>query len=267
MKSASRIIAASIIALSIGAASAAEDSKISSDRPDFLTGPDVVGKGRFQVELGALVQRDDAGDQRTRTVSTPILLRLGVTESLELRLESEGRTRRRNTNVATQTTTYQTGYADASVGVKWNMQQGDEAKGTPSVGWVVQAELPSGSRAFRGRGARPSIIGAFEWELQNDFAMSVNAGAKYDNHDTEGRFMAAVLGAGVSKGITDRLTMAAEVVGQDLRSKKYGGNVVIADLAVMYLLTPSLQLDALVGRGLTSDSPKYFFTLGVSARF
>ncbi len=262
-----RIIAASMLCLSIAATSAAEQDKISTDRPDFLTAPDVVGKGRFQVELGTFVKRDDVDDQRTRTVSTPILLRLGVSESLELRLESEGRMRTRDTNVRTQTTVYESGYADASLGIKWNMQQGDEAKGRPSIGWVVKADLPAGSRAFRGRGVRPSILGAFEWELQNDFKVSVNAGAKYDNHDTEGRFVAGTLGTGVSKDITDRITFATEVVAQELRSKKYGGNVVIADVAILYLITPSLQLDALVGRGLTSDSPKYLFTVGASARF
>jgi hypothetical protein len=35
----------------------------------------------------------------------------------------------------------------------------------------------------------------------------------------------------------------------------------------MYLLTDNVQLDALVGRGITSESPKYLFTVGVSARF
>lgn len=58
-----------------------------------------------------------------------------------------------------------------------------------------------------------------------------------------------------------------EVVAQEIRHGRYGGNVIIADLAVAYLLTPTIQLDALVGRGLTNDSPKYLFTAGISVRF
>ena len=256
-----------IIGLCLGSSTAvaADGDNLSTDRPDFLTAPNVVGKGRFQIETGGLVQRDDMGGQRTRTVSTPTLLRLGVSDSLELRLETDGRQRTRETDLATQATSYENGWADVALGFKWNMQKGE--KGTPTIGWIVQTDLPSGSRPFRGRGLRAGVLGAFQWELENDFAFSVNAGAKYDNHDTEGRFVAGVLGAGVSKGITDRLSVVLEVVGQDLRSKKYGGNVITADLGVMYLVTPSLQLDALAGRGLTNDSPKYLFTVGASARF
>lgn len=261
-----QFLAASLLGFFFGTAGAAEDDNISTDRPNFLTGPEVVGKGRFQVELGGLVQRDDAGDQRTRTVSTPILLRLGVTDTLELRLESEGRMRTRDTNLPAQTTVHENGYAGASLGVKWNMQKGDQT-GTPSIGWVVRADLPSGSRAFRGRGVRPAILGAFQWALQSEFEVSIIAGAKYDNHDTEGRLVSGTLGAGLSKGLTDRFKIAGEVVAQDIRSKKYGGTAVIADVTLIYLVTPSFQIDALVGRGLTNDSPKYLFTAGASARF
>lgn len=213
------------------------------------------------------MQREDAGDQRTRTVSAPTLLRLGVTDTLELRLESDTRMRTRDTNLATQATVYENGYADIAVGLKWQMRKADPEQGTPGIGWVLQAELPSGSRAFRDRGVRPAILGALQWELPGDTELSLNAGAKYDNDDTAGRFVSGTLGAGVSKGFTDRMSVAVEIVAEDIRRRKYGGTVVIADVAVMYLLTPSLQLDALVGHGLTSDAPKYVFTVGVSARF
>lgn len=260
-------IVPSLICCAFGNAYSAEEDKISTDRPDFLTGPDVVGKGRLQIESGALVQRDDVNNLRARTVTTPTLLRFGITEALELRLETDGRVRTRETAMATQGTVHDGGWADASVGIKWNSHKGSGETGAPAIGWVFEAEMPSGSQPFRGRGVRPAVIGALQFELANDIDIGVNAGAKYDNDDGAGRFWSGTLGAGLSKGLTDRVKLLGEVVAQQIARKKYGGNVVIADVAMTYLLTNSVQLDVLVGRGLTSESPKYVFTAGFSARF
>jgi hypothetical protein len=244
----------------------AED-KISTDRPDLLTSPDTLGKGRFQVEIGPQLERSDTNDARTRTVSTPTLLRLGLTDKIELRLETDGRMRTRDTDIPTQTTVYNNGFADSTIGVKWNTREADPKSGTPSIGWIFQATLPTGSRAFRQSGARPAVIGAFEWELRNEIAFAVNAGLTYDKVDPEGRFVSGLLGAGLTKGLSDRLTIGAEVVTQQIARKKYGGNIAVADISVMYLLSDNLQVDALAGRGITGESPKYLFTVGVSARF
>jgi hypothetical protein len=249
----------------LGAAQAAEQGQLSTDRPDFLSAPDVVGKGRFQVELGAQVERDDSRGIRTRTVTTPTLLRFGVADTLELRLETEGHVRQRETLLATQVTDHERGWADTTLGIKWNSQKG--TAGAPSIGWILEAELPSGSRAFRGRGIRPAVIGLAQLDLRGDMQISGNAGVKYDSDENGDRFTAALLGGGVRKTLTERFKVMGEVVAQQIARKKHGGNIVIADVAVAYLLTPSVQLDALIGRGLTSDSPKYVFTTGVSARF
>jgi hypothetical protein len=251
-----------------GSVGAQEKDRISADRPDFLTSPDVVGKDRFQIETGALVQRDDpAGNTRTRTLATPTLLRLGVTDKVELQLETDGRVRTRETDLETQITVHAHGYADTAIAIKWQTHEDNADKGEPGIGWVFQAMLPSGSRAFRGRAVRSAVIGAFEWDLPNDMALGANAGVAYDNSDTGKRFFSGTLGAGLSKHLTDRLPIAAEIVAQQIARKKYGGNVAIVDLGMTYLLTKSVQVDALVGRGLTSESPKYLFTVGISARF
>jgi hypothetical protein len=261
-------VLASMLGGVTGSVGAQEQDRISTDRPDFLTSPDVVGKGRFQIETGALVKRDDPpGNMRTRTVTTPTLLRLGMTDNVELQLETDGRVRTRETDLLTQTTVHTHGYADTAIAIKWHARKSDESKGTPGIGWVFKAMLPSASRAYRGTGVRPAVIGAFEWDLPNDMALGANAGMAYDNSDTGKRFFSGTLGAGLSKRLTDRLGIATEIVAQQLAQKKYGGNVAIADVGTTYLLTKSVQVDALVGRGLTSESPKYLFTIGIAARF
>src|SRR5690348_15514488 len=77
--------------LAAAGARAGDDEPISSDRPSVAESAQVVGKGRVQLETGPQWerQRDDA--LHTRTLSTPTLLRFGLGETSELRIETDGR--------------------------------------------------------------------------------------------------------------------------------------------------------------------------------
>ncbi len=258
------LILASAATLAVPAIVNAEP--LSADRPDFLTGPDVVGKGRYQIETGPQVERDEAAGLRTRTLTLPALLRIGISDRLELRLETDGRVKARETDLVTQTTTDTWGWGDGTIGVKWKTHEGDPTRGTPDIGWVVQATTATGSAAFRGHGLRPAVLGAFSWELPEDTGFAITAGISRDHSGTSW-FTSGLLGAGFSKSINDRLTFAVEVVAQQLAGKRHGGNVVTTDLSATYAITDNLQVDALLGKGLTSEAPDLFFTVGISVRF
>ena len=105
----------------------AGDDGIVTDRPDFVESSNVVGRGRFQIETSVLAERDKTDGVRARTYSMPTLLRYGVGDVLELRLETDGRTVQHAGSDGTTA-----GYADTALGVKWHVQ--DEAPGRPSVG-------------------------------------------------------------------------------------------------------------------------------------
>src|SRR5438046_2731410 len=59
---------------------------INPDRPGIADGSMTVSRGTFQVEMGA--ERDD--QRRERDLSTPTLLRYGITTAFELRVEGAG---------------------------------------------------------------------------------------------------------------------------------------------------------------------------------
>jgi hypothetical protein len=82
--------ALSITALASPAMAAGEEP-IVTDRPDFVESSQVVGKGRLQIETSLAAERDRAGGATERTTSTPTLLRIGASDSIELRLETDGR--------------------------------------------------------------------------------------------------------------------------------------------------------------------------------
>src|SRR5882672_7148159 len=85
--------------------------EINTDRPDFVESSAVVGRGRFQLETSVAGERDNAGGLRLRTLSTPTLLRLGVSENIELRVESDGAMHTRSFDPASGVTTKDHGWA------------------------------------------------------------------------------------------------------------------------------------------------------------
>ncbi len=238
---------------------------IATDRPDFVESSDVVGKGRFQIETGMALQRDRSGGTTARLRSTPSLLRAGIGDDLELRLETDGALRE---TVSDGTgSSRQRGRADLSFGAKWHQQDGDEASARPGVAWLLHVDGDTGSRAFRGRGWRPSLRVVAEWELAHGFGLGVMPGLVADRNEAGKRFLGGILAAVVGKSLTDSLRGFVEIAGRQLASKANGGRVLTLDTGLTYLLTDTLQLDIAVSRGIGKHSPDLETTLGLSVRF
>lgn len=158
---------------------AAVDDAIIPDRPNFVDSTNVVGRHQWQIEMGAQAERDKVDGARGRTYSMPTLLRYGVGDVLELRLETDGRTVEHAGDDGNPA-----GYADSALGLKWHVR--DAASGGPSVGLVLQADLPTGSPAWRGQGVRPSLRLTGEWELPAGMSLGVTSGAGQERNDAGG---------------------------------------------------------------------------------
>ncbi|WP_242499970.1 transporter [Methylibium sp. Pch-M] len=239
------------------------DDGISTDRPDFVESSQVVGKGRFQLETGLARERsDDGSGTRLRLDSTPTLLRLGVSDTLELRIETDGRLRARSDGAARER-----GYADTSLGIKWHMQDGDAASQRPAVAWLLHVDVDTGSAAFRGKGLRPSLRAVGEWELGDALSLGVMGGVAVDRQQGGGRYATGILAATVGRSWTDRFRSFVELAGRQLASSRHGGSVVSFDVGSAYLLSPAVQVDAVVSRGITHTSPDWEFGAGLSIKF
>jgi Putative MetA-pathway of phenol degradation len=240
---------------------------IVTDRPDFVESSDVVGPDRFQIETGFAVERTAADGVKSRTRTTPTLLRLGLNETIELRVETDGLVRSTMQDTASGATQRERGFSDASLGVKWRMREGDEALGTPGIAWLAHLDVDSGSSAFRGQGVRPSLRAVAEWDLPNDFSVGVMPGLMVDRGADDRRFVAGILAVTVGKAWTPVWRTFVELAGQQLAAKKHGGSVVTFDAGVTCLVTDSVQLDFSVARGLTAQSPDFQWGVGLSIRF
>lgn len=241
---------------------AAEDAgPIGPDRPDFVDSSDVVGRGRVQLEFGLAGERTRLGGQTLRGNATPVQLRIGVGELWELRLASDGRLSARDGAARER------GWGDLSVGLKWHQQDGDEETLRPGLGWVLRADLDTGSRAFRGQGTRPAVNFVAEWEFAGGYSLGVMPGLYVERNDEGRRYTGAVLAAVVGKSLNERAQVFAEVAGQQLASARNGGKVITFDVGATYRVRDDLQVDAALSRGLTKQSPDVQWTVGASVRF
>ncbi len=253
-------LVAAMTCLPLSSAFAEDKDAIVTDRPDFVESSNVVGKHRLQVETSFALDRKHDGAVVEQSAATPILLRYGINDTLELRMETDGRLRRRVGDAHGRLT--DSGYGDLSLGLKWHVADGEGSR--PSVGMLVHADLATGSPAMRGAGVRPSLRMAAEWELPAQMSLGVMPGLSLDRTEDGRRFTAAIFGVVIGKAWSERLRSFAEVAAPRIARSRSGGSDVRFDTGVAYLLSDQCQLDSAVSRGLTARSADLSFTVGLS---
>jgi hypothetical protein len=247
------------------AASAEERDTIVTDRPDFVESSAVVRDGRFQLEGGLGFERKRRGTLRERGSSTPLLLRYGVGEAWELRLETDGRSVLRSDDSASGASTRESGYADLSLGLKWHQRDGGGA--LPAIGWLVHVDVDSGSPALRGRGLRPSLRMVLEWELAGDWSLGVMPGLAAERDEAGQRYGAAIAAVTLSKAWTERWRTFAELAAPRVAGARHGGTVASLDLGTAYLWSDQVQIDTALARGLNRRAADLSWSFGLSAKF
>lgn len=246
------------------AVQAAEES-IVTDRPDFVESSDVVGAGRFQIETSIAWERSKRDGVTSKTRSTPTLLRIGLSDSWEFRIETEGSMSSKLSGPGFSESA--SGWADTALGFKWHQQDGDEASGKPGMGWLFHVDVDSGSSAFRGQGLRPSVRFVAEWDLPSGMSLGVMPGIFVERNDEGQRYTAALLSAVVGKQLAEKLRGFAELSARQIASKRNGGNVLTLDGGLAYLLSNDAQVDVAVSRGLNKNTPDWQWTVGLSLRY
>lgn len=255
------------LCLPLAAAAAGDDDTISPDRPSVAESSRVVGKGRFQIETGIQWDRQRSDDVHERTLTTPTLLRIGLGERAELRIETDGRTIVHDSDPASGEHTVTAGYADTSLGVKWHLADQQEGQiGKPSLGLLLHADLPSGSRHFRGRGVRPSLRLAADWELPKGYELTVMPGVGVDSDERGARYRYGVLAVELDKAFSDRVHGFAELAAPRIARADHGGTQAVFDAGLTWLVDKDVQLDAALMRGLNRRTPDLSLTFGLSLR-
>lgn len=239
---------------------------IATDRPDFVESSDVVGRDRQQVEVGLSYERESADGVSVWAFTTPALLRIGLTDTWEARIETDGwmQVGTRVDGVSFK----ESGLADAAVGAKWHFHDATHypAGNSPSMALLFHVDLPSGSKKFRNVGVRPSVRMVAEWEVGESASVGVMPGVIRDR-DELGSYTAFILAATMGFDINADLHGFVEIAGEQFASSEHGGNIINYAAGVSHLLDDDTQLDAVVKVGANENSPDWGVGVGFSHRF
>ena len=253
-----------LLACSVPLAHAADDDAINPDRPDVANSSQVVGKGRVQLEIGANWERQRNDDLHVRTLSAPALLRIGLGETTELRLETDGRRIEHHLDTASGERSASAGWNDTAIGFKWHFADGEGTH--PALALIGKVALPTGSSALRGKGFLPQVALAAEWDLAQDWSLAVSPGAGRDVDDHGARYSYAILAASLGKKFSERVQGFFEVAAPQIASASHGGNRKQVDLGVSWLVNKNCQVDAMVLHGLNRNTPDLGLAFGLSVR-
>jgi hypothetical protein len=252
------------LACSTQFAYADDGDAINPDRPNVANSSQVVGDGRIQLEIGVDWDRQRNDDLHVRTLSTPALLRIGLGDTTELRVETDGRSIEHERDPATRARTTSAGWNATSIGVKWHFADGEGAH--PALGLIGTMTLPSGSSGLRVKGVLPQLMLAAEWELPKGWSLAVTPGAGADVDDEGARYRYGILAASLGKKFTDQLQGFLEVAAPQIASASHGGDRVQVDAGVSWRLNKNCQVDAMVVRGLNGNTPDLGLAFGLSVR-
>ena len=239
---------------------------IDTDGPDFVESSEVVGKGRFQFEADVVSERGRRDPVHRTTLSTPTLFKLGVTDTVELRLETAG-WMRVTTSPVGGASTVETGIGDTAFGAKWHTQDRDAAAGTPAVSWILQFEAPTGSDGFKGHGIRPSLRSVITWDLPHDFALGLMPGLKYDAAPDGHRFVSGIFGAVLNKRWTETLRTFVESSSPQIAKSQDGGVLRSWDVGAAYLITNDRHIGFRAGFAANRNTPNRQLLFELAGRF
>lgn len=235
----------------------AQVEQIQPDRPDQTNSPNVIPLNTFHFEAGVVFEKFTQDGSITKNLSYPgVLLRYGVLNNLELRMELE------NAKVTTEANGISSsvnGFSPVTLGFK--MKASEEKGLRPSIGFIMSFSLPNlASKEFKNNFVGTNINLALENSITDKFTVGYNLGASWDGNTPEPNFFYTL---SLGYEFTKRISGFAEVYGFMPEKTRADHRF---DFGLSFLALNNLALDASAGFGITNNAPDYFFNGGFSFR-
>ena len=172
-----------VLALPSGAAPPPkeEEPDFNPDRPGIADGSTVIGRRHFQIELGVQQETHNDSGVGTGVFSIPTLLRFGIDNRWEARIESSGFIFTRTSDPANGVSRT-AGLAPISVGFKWQFQtkkdyeKRPKSQSRPSLGTIFRLFPASGSSDFRTSHTTGDLRLAADWDFTDTLSLNPNIG-------------------------------------------------------------------------------------------
>ena len=239
---------------------------INPDRPGIADGSNVIGRHRFQIELGVQQEfRKDSGVS-TRTTFIPTLLRFGIDNRWEARIEGNNFTFLR-TSDPTAGVSKTAGLAPLSFGFKYHFQDQPGPRKRPSLGTIFRLFPASGSGGFSSNHTTGDLRLVADWAMSDQWSLNPNIGLGLYEDGNGRTFTTGLSALTLNYNPTPRINPFLDM-GLLAPEQRNGRSSLIFDGGIAFLTSRNVQLDLSYGTGaLGRTSPHPFWSAGVSARF
>ena len=246
------------------AAESPYDEPLVTDRPDFTEASSTVGQGVIQLETGYtfFYNDDDTTGDKTRTHTTPeVLLRLGISDSVELRLawtyvweEME------NAGVLSQ----RDGGSDIGIGAKIELRE--QCCWIPEQAILIGGSVPAGADSFSSDEVEVGVNYLYSWELADEWSLAGSSGF-FTFTDASEDFVVLFQAVALGIPINDCLGMYVEYFGLYETNRATNTDQHFLNGGFAYLWNYDVQFDIRAGMGLNDDAEDFFNGAGASFRF
>jgi Putative MetA-pathway of phenol degradation len=257
-----RVAALALVLLLLPVAAGAEDEPepIEPDRAGAATSTNTVGRGAVQLETGvAYAVERAAGASVTRQFNVDLLVRVGVTERLEVGFFGDP--------VVVQWGSQDvTDHGDFTLGAKYRFLDAPEGSALPALGVLPFVKLPVSEPPL---GSGKTDVGALllaTFALPWQLSLDLDAGlAAIGQTRPGGHLLQAIVIGGLSYDAADWLTLFTDTQYTS-REERDGRDRVLLDAGVMWRPTRNVALDASVVTSLVGAGPDWALRAGVSVR-
>lgn len=233
------------------------EDAIRADRPGFLNSPTLVPPGRWQIESGVGLAQQRGGSDAT---GTPLALRYGLREDLELRASTSGWN-----HVDAHGAPDAHGWGDLTLGVKRPLDPhwADlDLSSAEALSWTAELRLPSGSRDIGSNRLAASLSAVGAWALGERGEFGATAGLAWD---PEADSLVGSLAASAGIEAWQAGSVYAELGWFPLLQS--GEDPLFVGCGLTQLASADVQLDLFFDTGLGASAGDWFAGLGISWRW
>jgi hypothetical protein len=231
----------------------AQSSELETDRPDQTESTGTIARGQYQIETGVLWSENDISNVNiTKTEILGTLVRMGLTERIELRVGFDGFISRK-VEGSTGFGIRDEGFGDSALGAKIRLS--DPQADRPQMALLIESSIPTGESDLTSDSFEPSVRLAVSQDLNNRVALGGNIGIADESEDTV-FFYTMVAGYDVNS--TNGAFLELFGNSEDEHS---------IDTGWTHLVSPTTQWDLAVGIGITDEAPDWFAGMGITVRF
>lgn len=229
-------------------------SSIETDRPDQSETPVIVPKKYFQAELG--FEKENSGDRNYRLLHPTALLKYGISNRAELRLEINPITEYVHLIPNPVKTT---GIEPVVIGSKISLFE--EKKARPKTSLILHMGLPFlATKNLRTPHLQPSFRLAMQNSITNKIALGYNVGAEWDGTNPAPSWL-YTFAPGFT--LSQKWYAYIEAFGFIQKAELPQHNL---DMGFAYSINNNMKVDLSGGIGLSKTSFKNYVALGFSFR-